>query len=548
MSITTRLLAQQMPDSSYNGYLFSITRDIQAAKQIEDAYNVLHGRGVLPGSPAVVAVSGATVQLPAGFTLFSDGVLYTVPSATNFTPAQLSATVWLWGKVGVARPVVTPTAPAYSTQDSYSLTLLETVGAVPLPPDGYTTVTTGAASATQLVGTTSEMAPGDALYFVTAGVVRFVSSVTDGTHVVLTASVTTTNGEAVLEVGASAWMLLASWATDGSGNVTGSIDSNPSPPAGIPGKWLHPGNQLGWRTIGTAGAVGTHILSPAEARDSLLKFTGALTGNRAIEVPFEAGRFFLVRNATSGAFSLTLKINGGTGGAVPQGETRLAYVDGSDVVVLGAGDLGASVAGQFLTLATDADLTSERVFTPGGSLQGTDAGAGSTYTLDVKGNAGTPEGAVTAAVGALCRDTTNGDLYVKHTGSGNTGWVQLVPVSGATLAEAANLALGTGTGSKIGTSVSQKLGFWNAAPIVQPASANQATVTGPAVFNSTDGEIAALTFSATVLQAEGEALRDKTEELGDDCRALREVVNNQNTLLLALRTALVNAGIIKGAA
>jgi hypothetical protein len=37
-------------------------------------------------------------------------------------------------------------------------------------------------------------------------------------------------------------------------------------------------------------------------------------------------------------------------------------------------------------------------------------------------HAGTPEGAVTATVGSLCIDKTNGELYVKNTGTGNTGW------------------------------------------------------------------------------------------------------------------------------
>lgn len=37
--------------------------------------------------------------------------------------------------------------------------------------------------------------------------------------------------------------------------------------------------------------------------------------------------------------------------------------------------------------------------------------------------AGTPEAAVTAAVGSLYTDTTGGKLYVKATGTGNTGWV-----------------------------------------------------------------------------------------------------------------------------
>lgn len=37
-----------------------------------------------------------------------------------------------------------------------------------------------------------------------------------------------------------------------------------------------------------------------------------------------------------------------------------------------------------------------------------------------------------------------------------------------TLAEAVNIALGTTTGTKIGTATSQKLGFFNATPIIQP--------------------------------------------------------------------------------
>ena len=37
-------------------------------------------------------------------------------------------------------------------------------------------------------------------------------------------------------------------------------------------------------------------------------------------------------------------------------------------------------------------------------------------------NAGSPEGVVTANLGSYCADTTNGEGYIKKTGSGNTGW------------------------------------------------------------------------------------------------------------------------------
>lgn len=37
-------------------------------------------------------------------------------------------------------------------------------------------------------------------------------------------------------------------------------------------------------------------------------------------------------------------------------------------------------------------------------------------------NAGTPEGSVTSGVGGFCTDITNGEAYIKQTGTGNTGW------------------------------------------------------------------------------------------------------------------------------
>jgi hypothetical protein len=60
-------------------------------------------------------------------------------------------------------------------------------------------------------------------------------------------------------------------------------------------------------------------------------------------------------------------------------------------------------------------------------------------------------------------------------------------------------------------------------------------------LGNTGNEIGGLTISAAYSQAEVQALRDKCEQLADDVRAL-------STLIHALRTALVNEGLIKGAA
>jgi hypothetical protein len=91
-----------------------------------------------------------------------------------------------------------------------------------------------------------------------------------------------------------------------------------------------------------------------------------------------------------------------------------------------------------------------------------------------------------------------------------------------------NIVSGTGAGTKIGTSASQKLGFFDKTPVVQPAAANQAALT-----NSTGG-----TADGTLAAVSG---------TGDDAN-----INNNftelHTLLNEIRTALVNLGLIKGAA
>lgn len=48
-------------------------------------------------------------------------------------------------------------------------------------------------------------------------------------------------------------------------------------------------------------------------------------------------------------------------------------------------------------------------------------------------------------------------------------------VSGLTLTDTTNIVINTTTGTKIGTGATQKIGFWNATPIVQPASTGTTT-------------------------------------------------------------------------
>jgi hypothetical protein len=104
---------------------------------------------------------------------------------------------------------------------------------------------------------------------------------------------------------------------------------------------------------------------------------------------------------------------------------------------------------------------------------------------------------------------------------------------GITLADATNIAVNTSTGTKIGTATGQKIGFWNVTPVIQPASANQAAIT-----DSTGGTasttLAAITAGAAYAQSDMTAVKN----------ALASLARLQD----AMRTALVNTGIMKGAA
>jgi hypothetical protein len=81
-----------------------------------------------------------------------------------------------------------------------------------------------------------------------------------------------------------------------------------------------------------------------------------------------------------------------------------------------------------------------------------------------------------------------------------------------------NIVSGTGAGTKIGTATTQKLGFYNATPIVQPAGAAQAAV-------ATTGATDVTPFGYTEAQA----------------NAIVALVNE-------MRSVLVNLGLMKGAA
>lgn len=91
-------------------------------------------------------------------------------------------------------------------------------------------------------------------------------------------------------------------------------------------------------SIDVAGS-GNYVLTGTELNRIAYKFTGILTGDRDIIVPDTVQQYW-VDNATTGAYTLTIKTAGGPGVNVVSGGRTILYCDGTDV--LDADTAGAS--------------------------------------------------------------------------------------------------------------------------------------------------------------------------------------------------------------
>jgi hypothetical protein len=84
-------------------------------------------------------------------------------------------------------------------------------------------------------------------------------------------------------------------------------------------------------TVISVAGTGTYTLAGSELNRIVYKFTGVLTGNRIVVVPATVQQYW-VDNATTGAYTLTVKTSAGTGAVVNQGSRGIYYCDGTDVV------------------------------------------------------------------------------------------------------------------------------------------------------------------------------------------------------------------------
>jgi len=78
------------------------------------------------------------------------------------------------------------------------------------------------------------------------------------------------------------------------------------------------------------------------ARANVLKLVGVLTGSLSLILPTWAGKSYIIDNATSGAYTVTVKTSGGSGVTITQGYGALVYCDGTDILRRGSESSGST--------------------------------------------------------------------------------------------------------------------------------------------------------------------------------------------------------------
>ena len=149
---------------------------------------------------------------------------------------------------------------------------------------------------------------------------------------------------------------------------------------------------------------GTVTLTEAEASNPVIAFSGALTSAAVIVVPTTTKRIWAIYNATSGAFTLTVKTAAGNGVTVAQGKRNLVYTDGTHVydafndyesiTLTGVSSAPTAAVGTNTTqLATTAFVNAEIA---NDAPTKTGSGASGTWGISVSGNAATATKLATA--------------------------------------------------------------------------------------------------------------------------------------------------------
>ena len=199
------------------------------------------------------------------------------------------------------------------------------------------------------------------------------------------------------------------------------------------------------------------------------------------------------------------------------GDTFIRNGSTNSVVVYRNGQVGIGVTnttagrllwGQYSTAATTADFRWEQ----------TDNTSGSSHALHsiIVGGASSGDpfinfrvaGATDWSIG-IDNSVANDPFVLARSGTLGTTNIASFLAGSVTLADPYDIVLGTTTGTKIGTATTQKLGFWNTAPVARAAAYTQTYATA----TRTHANITATTPSAYAAGANGYSTGAKAQEV-----------------------------------
>lgn len=179
-------------------------------------------------------------------------------------------------------------------------------------------------------------------------------------------------------------------------------------------------NMGGQAFVNVAGAVDV-TATASDAQNLIQSLSGVLTGNISYLLP-NVGSFYIINNATTGAFTITIKTvaGGSTGPIVPQGTQLAVYSRGGNVWPLTGGATGGTqnvftIQGGLIVQSGGATIVGNVGIT--GTL--TSSGA-----LTVSSGGGAITGALTVSTaGTSGNQVTNFSQYAQV--NGNPGYITL---------------------------------------------------------------------------------------------------------------------------
>ena len=129
----------------------------------------------------------------------------------------------------------------------------------------------------------------------------------------------------------------------------------------------------GYLEVSIAGGVQTTNLdvvdgnTTGKAQNRILKLTGAITGNQTVTLPVLMENFYIIQNATTGAYTVELKAVSGSGATVTWATTdkgwKIVYADGV-ATNTGIYDTGFSTSAGDVTLTGTQTLTNKTLTAP----------------------------------------------------------------------------------------------------------------------------------------------------------------------------------------